>query len=96
VSAPLSPYMTHVADQVLAALGGPDSIPLSTPAVQDLTGYGPRYGQLVYRALTELVAAGQVEKLNAGRKPVFWRRLTAMTEMPVITLTRPGDERGQS
>jgi hypothetical protein len=50
VSAPLSPFKVHVADQVLAALAEAAPMPLSTPALQDRTGYGPRHGQLVYPA----------------------------------------------
>ncbi len=50
------PFRTHVADQVLAALAETAPMPLSTPAVQDRTSYGVRYGQLVYQVLTRLPA----------------------------------------
>lgn len=58
------PFRTHVADQVLAALAETAPMPLSTPAVQDRTSYGVRYGQLVYQVLTRLAAAGEVEKIT--------------------------------
>jgi hypothetical protein len=87
VSAPLSPFKVHVADQVLAALAEAAPTPLSTPALQDRTGYGPRHGQLVYTVLTRLAAVGEVEKLaTPGVKPVYWRRLTPLITLPPLTV----------
>jgi hypothetical protein len=80
-----SPFRVHVADQVLAALAASAPKPMSTPQIQEATGYGPRYGQLVYQVLTVLLAAGEVEKLGA-RKPVFWRRLTPLVSLPPMTV----------
>jgi hypothetical protein len=84
VTARPDPFRTHVADQVLAALAEAGT-PLPTPALQERTGYGPRYGQLVYQVLTRLAADGEVEKVSApGTRPVYWRRL-----VPVICLPPP-------
>jgi len=88
------PFRTHVADQVLAALAGAGR-PMSTPQIQEATGYGPRYGQLVYQILTRLLAAGEVEKLGA-RKPVFWRRLTPLVSLPPMTVCTDRDRRRPS
>ena len=63
MSARPDPFKVHIADQVLAALAETAPLPLSTPAIQDRTGYGMRYGQLVYTVLTRLAAAGEVEKI---------------------------------
>jgi hypothetical protein len=91
VSAPLSPFRVHVADQILAALAETAPMPLSTPAIQDRTGYGMRHGQLVYQLLTRLAAAGEVEKITTpGVKPVYWRRLAPLISLPPMTITRPG------
>ncbi len=77
-------FRVHVADQVLAALA---DAPLSTPAIQDRTGYGMRYGQLVYQVLTRLAAAGQVERSTPpGVKPVCWRRLVPLVSLPPMTV----------
>ena len=78
------PFRTHVADQVLAALAA-SSRPMSTPQVQEATGYGVRYGQLVYAVLTRLLAAGEVEKLGAT-KPVYWRRVRPLVSLPPMTV----------
>jgi hypothetical protein len=68
-------------------------MPLSTPQVQDRTGYGVRYGQLVYQVLTRLAAAGQVERSAApGVKPVYWRRLTAPVSLPPLTVCTDREE----
>ena len=84
-------FRVHVADQVLAALADADPAPLSTPAIQDRTGYGMRYGQLVYQVLTRLAAARQVEKITApGTKPVYWRRLAPMISLPPMTVRPEG------
>ena len=77
------PFRIHVADQVLAALAEAAPLPLSTPALQDRTGYGPHYGQLVYTVLTQLAKTGEVEKITApGMKPVYWRRLAPLISLP--------------
>jgi hypothetical protein len=88
------PFRTHVADQVLAALAG-SSRPMSTPQVQEATGYGVRYGQLVYTVLTRLVAAGEVEKLGAT-KPVYWRRVRPLVSLPPMTVCSDRDRRRPS
>jgi hypothetical protein len=85
------PFRIHVADQVLAALAGSAPRPMSTPQIQEATGYGARYGQLVYQVLTRLLATGEVEKLGA-RRPVFWRRLTPQVTLPPMTVR---SERGR-
>ena len=54
------PFKVHVADQVLAALAEAAPLPMSTPDVERRTGYGRRYGQLVYIVLTRLAASGSV------------------------------------
>ncbi len=80
-------FRTHVADQVMAALAEADPMPLSTPALQDRTGYGMRHGQLVYNVLTRLAAGGEVEKITTpGVKPVYWRRLTPVISLPPLTV----------
>jgi len=97
VSAPLSPFRVHVADQVLAALAEAAPMPLSTPAIQDRTGYGVRYGQLVYQLLTRLAAAGEVEKISTpGVKPVYWRRLAPQICLPPLTVCTDRDRRRPS
>ncbi len=93
MTAPLDPFKVHVADQVLAALAGDQT--LSTPTIQDLTGYGPRYGQLVYTVLCRLAAAGEVEKIAPpGTKPVYWRRLTPAICLPPVTV-RGNQDKGR-
>jgi hypothetical protein len=91
------PFKTHVADQVLAALAEAAPLPLSTPDVEQRTGYGRRHGQLVYTALTRLAASGEVEKLSApGVKPVYWRRLTPLVSLPPMAARSDRDRRGPS
>ena len=85
------PFKVHVADQVLAALAV-SSRPMSTPQVQEATGYGVRYGQLVYTVLTRLLAAGEVEKLG-GAKPVYWRRVRPLVSLPPMTICSDRDRR---
>ncbi len=89
------PFRTHVADQVLAALAGSAPRPMSTPQIQEATGYGPRYGQLVYQVLTRLLAAGEVEKLGAA-KPVYWRRVRPLISLPPMTIRSSDDRRRPS
>src|SRR5260370_18638287 len=80
-------FRVHVADQVRAALAETAPMPLSTPAIQDRTGYGSRYGQLVYQVLAALAKAGEVEKLaTPGVKPVYWRRLAPLVSLPPMTV----------
>ena len=88
------PFKVHVADQVLAALAEAAPMPLSTPAIQDRTGYGMRYGQLVYIVLGQLARAGQVEKITTpGVKPVHWRRLAPLVDLPPLIVRRGPDGR---
>ena len=89
------PFRLHVADQVLAALAGSAPRPMSTPEIQEATGYGARYGQLVYQVLTRLLAAGEVEKLGAMR-PVYWRRVRPLVSVPPITVRSDRDRRRPS
>jgi hypothetical protein len=90
------PFKTHVADQVLAALAEA-GVPMSTPAIQYKTGYGVRYGQLVYTVLGRLASAGVVEKISApGIKPVYWRRLTPVISLPPMTVRSDHDRRPRS
>ncbi len=97
MTAPLDPFKVHVADQVLAALAEAAPMPLSTPALQDRTGYGPRHGQLVYVVLTQLAKAGEVEKITTpGVKPVFWRRLGPQVSLPSVTVRSDRDRRRPS
>jgi hypothetical protein len=94
VSARLSPFRVHVADQILAALAETAPMPLSTPAIQDRTGYGMRHGQLVYQLLTRLAAAGEVEKITTpGVKPVYWRRLAPLISLPPMAVRADRDGR---
>lgn len=94
MSARPDPFRTHVADQVLAALAEAAPMPLSTPQVQDRTGYGMRHGQLAYQVLTRLAKDGQVERFAApGVKPVFWRTLAPVTSLPPLTVTTDQDRR---
>ena len=89
-----NPFKTHVADQVLAALAEMAPMPLSTPAVQVRTGYGVRYGQLVYNILTRLAAAGEVEKIaTPGVKPVYWRSVASQVSLPPMTVCTDRDRR---
>ncbi len=97
MTAPLDPFKVHVADQVLAALAEAAPMLLSTPALQDRTGYGPRYGQLVYTVLGQLAKAGEVEKITApGVKPVYWRRLAPLVSLPPMTVRSDRDRRRPS
>ena len=90
------PFKTHVADQVLAALAESPA-PMSTPAIQYETGYGARYGQLVYIVLTQLAKAGQVEKIaTPGMKPVYWRRLAPLVSLPPFTVCSDRDRKRRS
>ncbi len=86
MSAPLSPFRIHVTDQILAALADAAPMPLSTPQIQDRTGYGLRYGQLVYQLLTRLAAAGEVEKVTARTRPCYWRTLATQVSLPPMTV----------
>ena len=91
------PFRTHVADQVLAALAEAAPMPLSTPAVQDRTSYGVRYGQHLYQVLTRLAATGEVEKITPpGGKPVYWRRLAPQVSLPPMTVRSDRDRRRPS
>jgi hypothetical protein len=93
----LNPFKTHVADQVLAALAEAAPASLSTPALQDRTGYGVRYGQLVYQVLTRLAAEGEVEKVSApGTRPVYWRRLAPVICLPPPVICTDRDRRRPS
>jgi hypothetical protein len=97
VTAPLNPFKVHVADQVLAALAETAPAPLSTPAIQDRTGYGIRYGQLVYQVLTRLTADGEVERATPpGVRPVCWRRLAPQISLPPLTVRSDRDRRRPS
>jgi len=70
----LGPFRVHVTDQILAALAEAAPLPLSTPAIEDRTGYGRRYGQLVYQTLIRLTSAGEAERVTPpGTKPCYWR-----------------------
>jgi hypothetical protein len=90
-------FRTHVADQVLAALAEAAPLPLSSLAVQDRTGYGRRYGQLVYTVLTRLAACGEVEKIAApGVKPVYWGRLALLVSLPPMTARSDRERRRPS
>ena len=85
------PFRVHVADQVLAALADVAPMPLSTPAIQQRTGYGIRHGQLVYQVLARLAAEGRAEKVTARTKPCYWRALAPVTSLPPLTVrTDPG------
>jgi hypothetical protein len=87
------PFRVHVADQVLGALAEAET-PLSTPALQDRTGYGMRHGQLVYTVLARLAASGDVEKISTpGVKPVYWRRLAPQVSLPPLTVCTDHDRR---
>jgi hypothetical protein len=68
---------------------------MSTPQVQEATGYVVRYGQLVYTVLTRLLAAGEVEKLGAT-KPVYWRRVRPLVSLPPMTVCTDRDRRRPS
>ncbi len=96
MSAPLSPFRIHVTDQILAALADAAPMPLSTPQIQDRTGYGLRYGQLVYQLLTRLAAAGEVEKVTARAKPCYWRTLATQVSLPPMTVCSDRDRRRPS
>ena len=89
------PFRTHVADQVLAALTETAPMPMSTPDVERRTGYGVRYGQLVYSVLTRLAKVGDVEKIaTPGVKPVYWRRLAPSVSLPPMKVrSDPGRKR---
>jgi hypothetical protein len=91
------PFKVHVADQILAALAEAAPMPLSTPVLQDRTGYGPRHGQLVYQLLTRMASAGEVEKITTpGVKPVYWRRLAPVISLPPVTVRSDHDRRRPS
>ena len=92
MTGPQNPFKVHVANQVLAALAGSAPRPMSTPQIQEATGYGPRYGQLVYQVLTRLLASGEVEKLGAT-KPVYWRRVRPLVSLPPMAVRSDRDRR---
>jgi hypothetical protein len=90
-------FHVHVGDQVLAALAEMSPRPLSTPDIAERTGYGARYGQLVYTVLARLAAAGEVEKLTTpGTRPVFWRRLRPLVSLPPMDVCSDRDRRRPS
>jgi hypothetical protein len=96
MSARPGPFRTHVADQILAALADAAPMPLSTPQIENATGYGARHGQLTYQVLTRLAKAGQVERSAApGIKPVYWRTLATSeidpASMPPLTVRSQPD-----
>ena len=77
MSARPDPFKVHIADQVLAALAETAPLPLSTPAIQDRTGYGMRYGEIEVPQRLELLrphaqpplaalAAGEAQELGAA------------------------------
>lgn len=74
-------FHIHVGDQALAALAESD-VPLATGSVEARTGYDRCYGQVVYQVLRQLERAGQVERLNPGCRPCFWRRTTPVPSLP--------------
>jgi hypothetical protein len=91
VSRPLPARAVHLTDQVLAYLDAEAPLPASTPAVHAAL-QGPcdgwphtacRYRHVdyteVYRVLTRLARAGEVEKWapSEDRRTCLWRRLTA-------------------
>lgn len=89
----LNPFRVHVTDQILAALAD-SPVPLPTPEVEQRTGYGRRHGQLVYQLLTRLAAAGEVEKVGVpGMKPVYWRRLAPVIDLPPVVVAGPEEGR---
>jgi hypothetical protein len=91
------PFKTHVADQVLAALAEAAPLPLSTPDIEKRTRYGRRHSQLVYTVLTRLAASGEVEKIAApGVRPVYWRRLAPLVNLPPMTVRSDRDRRRPS
>jgi hypothetical protein len=92
VSARPDPFKVHVADQVLAVLAEAAPMPLSTPQIQDRTGYG----QLVWQVLTRLAAAGEVEKVTARAKPCYWRTLATQVSLPPMTVCGDRDRRRPS
>ncbi len=96
MSARPDPFKVHVTDQVLAALAEAAPLPLSTSQIQDRTGYGVRYGQLVYQLLTRLAAAGEVEKVTARAKPCYWRTLATPVSLPPVTVCSDRDRRRPS
>ena len=71
-------------------------MPLSTREIQDRTGYGVRYGQLVWQVLTRLAAAGEVEKVTARTKPCYWRTLATQVSLPRMTVCSDRDWRRPS
>ena len=91
-----APFRVHVTDQVLAALAEAAPMPLSTREIQDRTGYGVRYGQLVWQVLTRLAAAGEVEKVTARTKPCYWRTLATQVSLPRMTVCSDRDWRRPS
>jgi hypothetical protein len=94
VTARLSPFRDHVADQVMAALADAYPGPLSTPDIQVATGYGIRHGQLVYSTLTRLARNGQVARTSGpGVSPAYWARTAAPVALPPLTVTTDHDRR---
>ncbi len=90
MSARPDPFKVHVADQVMAALAGAGA-PLSTPQLQVATGYGPRYGQLVYTVLTRLAKDGRVERSGGPGPAVYWRTLAPVICLPPLTVRTDQD-----
>ena len=77
--AALSPLSIHVTDQITAVLRDSWPLPLSTGEIERRTGYGIRYGQLVYRMLRRLATRGDVERVAMpGMRSAYWRQARAM------------------
>jgi hypothetical protein len=95
VTARPDPFHVHVGDQVLAALADAGRL-LSTPEIQDRTGYGMRYGQLIYTVLARLARDGEVEKATTRCKPVYWRRTRPQVSLPPFTVCKNPHRRRRS
>lgn len=100
--AALSPFSLHVTDQITAVLRDAWPKPLSTGEIEARTGYGIRYGQMVYRMLHRLVARGEAEKVpRPGMRSCYWRlartedsRVMAAWEALVRNAAMEGSEDG--
>jgi hypothetical protein len=78
----------------MAALADAWPGPLSTPDVQTATGYGVRYGQLVYQVLIRLARDGRVRRTSTpGVSPAYWARTAAPIALPPLTVCTDSDRR---
>jgi hypothetical protein len=90
----LGPLAAAATEAIRRVLTDAYPMPLSTPQVEEQTGYGIRYGQLCYRMLCRLVARGEAEKISVeDSRCRYWRLEPAAAppgDVVLVPSRRPG------